>query len=120
MSEPFVERKAYLGRANQVAIRDGLCVHSGCCNNGYDLTENLCPTHFVTDVLAKLEDILHEANLNWTAAVEAEKASVARADEKPNHHLMANDGSAERQPTGKTGRQRLTPKTNISNIEEIG
>ena len=131
------------------ALSTGLCAHPGCQLNGFDLTLGLCPCHYVTDVLGAIEDAYHDANERWIASVHAEsnakhiwrcRCGFVGKYETLNEHLVANAGSEDHGPyeshrvVGQTrlqmgvqesgdlkkGRQRLTPRTNISNIEEIG
>jgi len=65
-------KRALLGISDRVANVSGPCIHDGCGGQGFDLTDELCSTHFVTDVIANMEDVLHEANINWAAACVAE------------------------------------------------
>ncbi len=145
MNEPFVERRVYEAwgakhSSGRTATPIGACKHDGCSSQGYDLTDELCSVHFVTDVLAELEDILHEANINWLATCEAEsrakeiwrcQCGYAGTYAERDMHFMANDGSeghgppvcdsmVRSTPTRSAGRRRVTTAPNISNIEEIG
>lgn len=139
VDQPFIPRDKYIGRSyGRTAISTGPCMHDGCTLVGFDLTEDLCAGHFVTDVLANLEDLLHEANTNWSAAhtAEANAKLIWRcmcgftADFQARElHFLAHNGDADHgppaghtlvQPT-KAARKRLTPEsTDLSKVEEIG
>lgn len=142
VDQPFIDRTKYIGRAgDRTAMPTGPCAHGGCTLVGFDLTEDLCSMHFVTDVLANLEDLLHEANTNWSATHTAEAnakliwrcicgfSSTFQARES---HFLAHNGNASHGPptgytlfqpskTQTTGRKRLTPDTtDLSKVEDIG
>ncbi len=139
--KPFVSRDVYehYGQTHSsglTAIAIGACEHNGCSSIGYDLTEHLCSVHFVTDVLASLEDLLHEANFHWLAACEAESnaktiwrcaCGMVGTYAERDKHFMANNGSPEHQPalvpsvaSRVVGRTRITIAQNPNKIEEIG
>lgn len=151
MGEPFVERKVYenYGRthtSDRNSRPTGPCAHGAgnydsCNSEGYDLTEGYCSVHFVTNVLSKLEDILHEANFNWLATREAESHAAksiwyctcgyAGTYEERDKHFVAHDGDVGHQPPvrntvvqnqreARSPRLRLTPKQATINPDDVG
>ena len=143
VDQPFIPRDKYIGRAgDRVATETGPCCHDGCTLVGFDLTEDLCSMHFVTDVLANLEDLLHEANTNWSGALTAEAdakliwrciCGFSSSFSARESHFLAHNGDADHgppagrtlvalSPSAKTARRRITTSesTDLSKVEEIG
>ena len=130
----------YRGDQPLKAVSTGTCIHDGCNDPGYDLTENYCSCHFVTNVLTELEDILHQANLQWAATVLAEHekkeiwrcqcgfqgtfaqrdAHFADSDFRDGHGPPVADSPIRSRIVGNSGRKRMTPVTNPNKLEEIG
>ena len=123
------------------ATSTGPCEHVddggvACPNLGYDLTDGLCSTHYVSDEIEFLEAGLRSANERWARVSEVEswRHEIWRCQcgftgtyiERDAHFLANNESSAcgppiKNAPTRVMNGKRLTKPSEVKiNEEDLG